>query len=228
MTVGLGTGSTAALFLSRARRTRGLGCAASPRRRRPRRRHAAGLAVEPFDRADALARLDLAVDGADQVAPRRLAREGRRRSAYAREDRRRGGRALRRDRLVGQARRRDRAPRSRSSSSSSGSRRRSRGSARPTLRDAPRTPDGGVIADWIGSAREPGRARRAPRGDARSRRARALPTRARLRGPRRPRRRRRAALGCASSCSPPRAHRASRRAPRPSRSALAGPTSPGS
>ena len=65
-----------------------------------RRRGAAtlGLRVEPFD---ALDRLDLAIDGADQIAAGRVAREGRRWRPHAREDRRGVRRAtVRRDRRL--------------------------------------------------------------------------------------------------------------------------------
>lgn len=66
MAVGLGTGSTVALFLeSLAARGLDLRCiATSPATER--QAAALGLAVEPFDRLD---HLDLTVDGADQVAP---------------------------------------------------------------------------------------------------------------------------------------------------------------
>jgi ribose 5-phosphate isomerase A len=66
MTVGLGTGSTVAHFLpALARRRLSLRCVASS----PRTEEAAlklGLQVEPFDK---LERLDIAVDGSDQIAP---------------------------------------------------------------------------------------------------------------------------------------------------------------
>lgn len=67
MTVGLGTGSTVAHFLPALaeRGLTGLRCVATS----PATEHAArdlGLAVEAFDR---LERLDLAVDGADQIDP---------------------------------------------------------------------------------------------------------------------------------------------------------------
>jgi ribose 5-phosphate isomerase A len=64
--VGLGTGSTALWFLrALARRDLDLTCVAtSPETEREARR--LGLRVEPFERID---RLDVAVDGADQVAP---------------------------------------------------------------------------------------------------------------------------------------------------------------
>ncbi len=64
MTVGLGTGSTVGYFLpALARRKLSLRCvASSPETERLARE--LGLAVEPFDR---LKRLDLVIDGADQI-----------------------------------------------------------------------------------------------------------------------------------------------------------------
>ena len=69
MRVGLGTGSTVAHLLpALARRGLGLRCVAtSPATEAAAR--ALGLVVEPFTGADALAELDIAIDGADQVAP---------------------------------------------------------------------------------------------------------------------------------------------------------------
>ena len=66
MTVGLGTGSTVAHLLPAARRARPpIRCVAtSPATERVARE--LGLSVEPFDGLD---RLDIAIDGADQVAP---------------------------------------------------------------------------------------------------------------------------------------------------------------
>jgi ribose 5-phosphate isomerase A len=66
MTLGLGTGSTVALFLpALAARSLSITCVAtSPATESAAR--ALGLVVEPFDFLD---RLDLAVDGADQVSP---------------------------------------------------------------------------------------------------------------------------------------------------------------
>jgi ribose 5-phosphate isomerase A len=66
MTVGLGTGSTVAHLLpALAQRKLRLRCVAtSPRTEAAARK--LGLSVEPFDR---LERLDIAIDGADQVAP---------------------------------------------------------------------------------------------------------------------------------------------------------------
>jgi ribose 5-phosphate isomerase A len=66
MTVGLGTGSTVAHFLpALAARGLDLACVATSAATEEAAR-ALGLRVEPFEK---LARLDLAVDGADQVAP---------------------------------------------------------------------------------------------------------------------------------------------------------------
>jgi ribose 5-phosphate isomerase A len=68
MSVGLGTGSTARHFIEAlAVRTLNLRCVAtSPQTENAAR--ALGLRVEPFDGGDALTRLDISVDGADQVA----------------------------------------------------------------------------------------------------------------------------------------------------------------
>ena len=68
MTVGLGTGSTVG-FLLPALAARGLSlrCVATSTRTETEAR-AAGLSVEPFAGPDALAQLDIAIDGADQVA----------------------------------------------------------------------------------------------------------------------------------------------------------------
>src|SRR5207248_1158387 len=66
MTVGLGTGSTVG-FLLPALAARGLSLrcvATSPRTEE--QAHRLGLRVEPFDRLD---RLDIAIDGADQIDP---------------------------------------------------------------------------------------------------------------------------------------------------------------
>ena len=76
MTVGLGTGTTIAHFLpALAERALSLRCVAtSPATERAARD--LGLDVEPFD-ADGPPRIDLAVDGADQVAPDRWLVKGR-------------------------------------------------------------------------------------------------------------------------------------------------------
>src|SRR5262245_8598216 len=68
MRVGLGTGSTVAHLLpALARRELSLRCVAtSPATESAAR--ALGMSVEPFSGVDALAELDIAIDGADQVA----------------------------------------------------------------------------------------------------------------------------------------------------------------
>ena len=108
MTVGLGTGSTVA-FLLPALAARGLSlrCVATSQQTEDSAR-ALGLTVEPFDRLD---RLDIAVDGADQIAPDRWIVKGGGGGAHTGEDRRRRRGALRRDRVTGQARGRDPAAR---------------------------------------------------------------------------------------------------------------------
>ncbi len=66
MTVGLGTGSTVAYFLpALARRARGIVCVSTSVATEERARQL-GLDVRPFED---LSRLDIAVDGADQVSP---------------------------------------------------------------------------------------------------------------------------------------------------------------
>ena len=66
MTVGLGTGSTVAYLLpALAARGLTLRCVATSLRTEEEAR-ALGLPVEPFD---GIARLDIAIDGADQIAP---------------------------------------------------------------------------------------------------------------------------------------------------------------
>jgi ribose 5-phosphate isomerase A len=67
--VGLGTGTTVAYLLpALAARNLTLRCVATS----PATAHAAGrlgLRVEPFDRIDGIERLDIAIDGADQITP---------------------------------------------------------------------------------------------------------------------------------------------------------------
>ena len=182
MRVGLGTGSTVAYLLAALAR-RG---AARPalrgdlgRHRAPRRASWA-CAVEAFD---ALDRLDIAIDGADQVDPGRLADQGRRRRAPAREDRRRGGRAVRRHRRRGQARRRARAAgAARALAFGLPATLAALGEAPACAPDAPPSPDGGVIADYCGRGRRPGRAGGAARAVPRRRRPRAVRAGARARG----------------------------------------------
>jgi ribose 5-phosphate isomerase A len=69
MRVGLGTGSTVGYLLpALAARGLSLRCVATSEETQ-RRALELGLAVEPFAGTDALTRLDVALDGADQVAP---------------------------------------------------------------------------------------------------------------------------------------------------------------
>lgn len=69
MTVGLGTGSTAAHFVTALAAHRlDVRCVATSLATERAAREA-GLRVEAFDGTGALARLDVAVDGADQIAP---------------------------------------------------------------------------------------------------------------------------------------------------------------
>src|SRR6266508_2136088 len=93
MRVGLGTGSTIAWLLPvlAARAVKDVVyVATSPATEQVAREH--GLDVRPFT---SFGRLDLAIDGADQIAPTGLAGEGWRRCAHAREGGRRRRRALR-------------------------------------------------------------------------------------------------------------------------------------
>jgi ribose 5-phosphate isomerase A len=154
MTVGLGTGSTAGHFLvALAARKLDLRCVPTSIATE-RAAEALGLRLVPFDDAEALARLDLAVDGVDQVAPDGWLVKGNG-GAHTRE-KIVGAAAVRfvviasSDKLVerivspvplellafGVAATLDRL-----------------GHAR--LRDAPPTPDGGLLADWLGPVGEP-------------------------------------------------------------------------
>ncbi len=146
MTVGLGTGSTVA-FLLPALAARGLSLrcvATSPQTERAARE--LGLAVEPFER---LERLDLAVDGADQVAPDRWLVKG-------------GGAAHTREKIAAAAA--DRFVVVASSDKlvdairppvplellAYGLAATLRALGPVELRDVPPSPDGGVIADYVG------------------------------------------------------------------------------
>jgi ribose 5-phosphate isomerase A len=78
MRVGLGTGSTVAFLLPAlaARELDGLRCVATSDATEEQAREL-GLPVETFSGRDALERLDIAIDGADQIAPdRRLVKGG--------------------------------------------------------------------------------------------------------------------------------------------------------
>ncbi|MGH9247430.1 MAG: ribose 5-phosphate isomerase A [Acidimicrobiales bacterium] len=150
-TVGLGTGSTVAPVLSAlaARRLR-LRCVSTSVATEQTAR-ALGLRVEPFDRLD---RLDIAIDGADQIAPDGWLIKG-------------GGAAHTREKIVAAA-----AGRFVVIGSSDklvdalhppvplellayGVSATLRALAPATLRDAPLSPDGGVIADFHGAIGDP-------------------------------------------------------------------------
>lgn len=151
MTVGLGTGSTVAYLLpALARRKLDLRCVATS----PRTEKAAtelGLRVEPFDTID---RFDITIDGADQIAPDGWLVKG-------------GGAAHTREKLVAIA-----ADRFVVIADSSkpvpalrppvplellefGLAATLRRLGDVTLRDVPRSPDGGVIADYHGLLTDP-------------------------------------------------------------------------
>jgi ribose 5-phosphate isomerase A len=154
MAVGLGTGSTAGHFVSAlAARELQVRCVATS----PATEEAAvalGLHVEPFAGPGALTRFDLAVDGADQIAPDGWIVKG-------------GGGAHTREKVVAAA-----ADRFVVVASADKLVERLRAPvplellefghpatlellAHAELRDAPRTPDGGVLADWLGAVDDP-------------------------------------------------------------------------
>ena len=151
MTVGLGTGSTVAYLLPRlAARGLGIRCVVtSPATQRQARQ--VGLRVEPFDRLD---RLDIAIDGADQVAPDGWLVKG-------------GGGALFREKIVAAAAKRfvvivdSGKPVEALSApvplelSRFGLRATLRALGEAELRDAATTPDGGVLADYLGPVGDP-------------------------------------------------------------------------
>jgi ribose 5-phosphate isomerase A len=152
MRVGLGTGSTVAPLLEylAARELRGVRCVAtSPATEAAA--HALGLTVEPFE---ALRELDIAIDGADQIAPGPWLVKG-------------GGRAHTREKVVA-------AAAARFVVIASGEKAVERiGPPVPvellafgtgatllrlehvTLRGGAPSPDGGVIADWTGPVEDP-------------------------------------------------------------------------
>ena len=151
MVLGLGTGSTVAhLLVALAERGLELTCVAtSPRTEEAARR--LGLVVEPFTAYD---RLDLAIDGADQIAPDGWLVKG-------------GGGAHTREKLVAAA-----ADRFVVIADSSkpvdalhapvplellrfGLAATLRRLGTVSLRDAPDSPDGGVIADFTGACTDP-------------------------------------------------------------------------
>src|SRR4051812_25856286 len=151
MLLGLGTGSTVAHLLPAiAARGLDLRCVAtSPQTERLARELA--IPVEPFERID---RLDLAIDGADQIAPDRWLVKG-------------GGAAHTREKVVAAA-----AERFVVIASSDklveaigppvplellvyGAAATLRALGEAELRDAPPSPDGGLIADWRGATGDP-------------------------------------------------------------------------
>jgi ribose 5-phosphate isomerase A len=154
MSIGLGTGTTAAPFVEAlAARGLELRCVAtSPTTEAHARR--LGLRIEPFVGEEALTRLDLAVDGADQVARDGWVVKGR-------------GGAHTREKIVAASANRfvvivsseklverltppiplELEPFGLASTLER------LGSAR--LRDAPPTPDGGILADWLGVVGDP-------------------------------------------------------------------------
>jgi ribose 5-phosphate isomerase A len=151
MLVGLGTGSTVAHFLpALARRGLRLRCVATSLQTENAAREL-GLPVEPFDELD---RLDLAVDGADQIAPGGWLVKG-------------GGAAHTREKIVAAAA--DRFVVIASSDKlvealgppiplellTYGTRATLARIGPAELRDVPPSPDGGLIADYLGPVGDP-------------------------------------------------------------------------
>jgi ribose 5-phosphate isomerase A len=151
MRVGLGTGSTVAFLLEAlAAQKPDVRCVATSMRTDEQAR-ALGLAVEPFDTLD---RLDIAIDGADQIAPDGWLVKG-------------GGAAHTREKIVAAAA--DRFVVVASSDKpvdrveppiplellAFGLQATLRALGNATLRDVPRSPDGGVIADYNGRVDSP-------------------------------------------------------------------------
>lgn len=151
MRVGLGTGSTVAFLLDAlASRRPDIRCVATSAGTEESAR-ALGLVVEPFDRLD---RLDIAIDGADQIAPDGWLVKG-------------GGAAHTREKIVAAAA--DRFVVVASSDKpvdaleppvplelmAFGLEATLRRLGETTLRDVPRSPDGGVIADYHGAVDDP-------------------------------------------------------------------------
>jgi ribose 5-phosphate isomerase A len=153
MAVGLGTGTTVAHLLpALAERGVDIRCVATSPQTADAAR-ALGLEVEPFETLD---RLDIAIDGADQVAPDRWLVKG-------------GGGAHTREKIVAAAA--DRFVVVADSSkpvdeirapiplelSAFGLRSTLRELGAARLRDGPPSPDGGVLADYVGEVNEPQR-----------------------------------------------------------------------
>ena len=152
MSVGLGTGSTVAYFLpALAARKLELTCVAtSPRTEQEAR--TLGLRLVAFDRLD---HLDVAVDGADQITPSGWLIKG-------------GGGAHAREKIAAQAADRfiviassDKlvealAPPVPLELLAFGIEATLRALGHASLRDAPPSPDGGLIADYLGPIEDPG------------------------------------------------------------------------
>jgi ribose 5-phosphate isomerase A len=151
MTVGLGTGSTVAFLLpALAARAQDLRCVATSVATEEAAREL-GLAVEPFEQ---LERLDVAIDGADQVSPEGWLVKG-------------GGGAHFREKIVAAAAERfvvivdSSKPVDALSApvplelSAFGLRATLRELGEARLRDAPPSPDGGLIADYLGPVGDP-------------------------------------------------------------------------
>ena len=154
MTVGLGTGSTVAYLLpALAARNLTLRCVATSVATEVQAR-ALGLPVEPFD---GIARLDIAIDGADQIAPDGWIVKG-------------GGAAHTREKVVAASSDRfvviassDKlveaiAPPIPLELLSYGLDATLARLGEVALRDVPASPDGGVIADYLGPVDDPARA----------------------------------------------------------------------
>ena len=174
MRVGLGTGSTVAYFLSALGREQAATsrCVATSPATASSAAATLGLRVEAFD--DPRRRSTSPIDGADQVAPDGWLVKG-------------AGGAHTREKVVAASATALRASSSTAPSSSSGSRapvplelwpsaspRRCARLGAVSLRDAPRTPDGGVLADYRGEVGDPAALADAPRCGPRGRRARPL------------------------------------------------------
>jgi ribose 5-phosphate isomerase A len=152
MAVGLGTGSTVAYLLpALARRGLSLRCVATSPRTEAAAREL-GIAMEPFGRLEAL---DVAIDGADQVAPDAWLVKG-------------GGGAHTREKIVAAAAERFVVIADSSKPVDSiespvplelhpfGLRATLRELGDVRLRDALPTPDGGILADYLDQVGEPG------------------------------------------------------------------------
>jgi ribose 5-phosphate isomerase A len=151
MRVGLGTGSTVAFLLEAlAVRDLAIRCVATSVRTEEQAR-SLGIPIEPFDTLD---RLDLVIDGADQISPEGWLVKG-------------GGAAHTREKLVAAAA--DRFVVIASSDKpvdrllppvplelmAFGLRATLRAISRVELRDVPPSPDGGIIADYTGRVDDP-------------------------------------------------------------------------